>query len=175
MAPWTKVILFVSSFSPLLLVFALLDSFGKGAATILCLVLAGLGPLLLYLVLRLAQRIEGVPLVPSGHRRRDADVLAYVATYLIPFLTVDAVTLRSRLAIAIFIALIALFYVRGEMYFLNPLLGIVGYRVFEIDMSDGSAIVLITKRRHISDHATLRPVQLADYIFWEPGSGPVLT
>jgi hypothetical protein len=120
--------LFVSSFSPLFVVFALLDSFGRGPATIVCVCLAVAGPLLLYLVLRLARRVEAVPLVAASNQCRDADVLAYVATYPIPFLTVNAMTLRSRLAVGVFIALIALFYIRGEMYFLNPLLAVVGYR-----------------------------------------------
>ena len=171
-AAWTKGVLFVSSFSPLLVVFALLDSFGKGAATVVCWILAVLGPVLLYVVLRVARRLDGVPLVAASNRRRDADVLAYVATYLIPFFAVNAVTLRSRLAVAVFIAVIALFYIRGEMYFLNPLLGAVGYRVFEVRTGDGSAVILITKRRHIADHACLRPVPLADYIYWEPSRGP---
>ena len=170
-ATWTKAVLFVSSFSPLLLVFALLDSFGRGPATIVCLCLAVAGPILLYLVLRLARRVEAVPLVAASNRRRDADVLAYVATYLIPFLAVNAMTLRSRLAVGVFIALIALFYIRGEMYFLNPLLGVVGYRVFEVQTAAGSTVVLITKRRHIGDQARLRLVPLADYIYWEPEHG----
>ena len=168
---WTKAVLFVSSFSPLLVVFALLDSFGRGAATVVCLILAVLGPVLLFVVLRVARRLDGVELVAASNRRRDADVLAYVATYLIPFFAVNAVTLRSRLAVAVFVALIALFYIRGEMYFLNPLLGVVGYRVFEVQTGDGSAVILITKRRYIGDQACLRPVPLADYIYWEPGCG----
>ena len=168
---WTKSVLFLSSFSPLLVVFALLDSFGRGVATAICVGLAVLGPLLLLGVLLVAKRLEGVPLAAATNQRRDADVLAYVATYLIPFLTVNAVTLRSRLAVGVFIALIALFYIRGEMYFLNPLLDVVGYRVFEVQTADGSAVILITKRRHIGDQASLRPVPLSDDIYWEPGHG----
>jgi hypothetical protein len=174
-ANWTKGILFISSFSPLLLVFALLDSFGGGTPTIACLVLAVLGPVSLYVVLRIARRFEGVPLVARGAQRKDADVLAYVATYLIPFLTVAATTLRARVAVGIFIVIIGLFYIRGEMYFLNPLLGLVGYRVFEIQVSGGGAVVLITRRRHIGAQAQLRPLPLADYIYWEPGRGRNLT
>jgi hypothetical protein len=172
-AIWTKGVMFASSFSPLLVVFALLDSFGRGAATVICWCLAALGPLLLLGVFAVARRLEGVPLVAASNQRRDADVLAYVATYLIPFLTVNAVTLRSRLAVGVFIALIALFYIRGEMYFLNPLLGVVGYRVFEVQTGagDGSAVILVTKRRHIGDQANLRPVPLSDDIYWEPGHG----
>jgi hypothetical protein len=168
---WTKGVMFLSSFSPLLVVFALLDSFGKGAATVVCLILAVLGPILLFVVLRVARSFNSVELVAASSHRRDGDVLAYVATYLIPFLTVNAVTLRSRLAVAVFIALIALFYIRGEMYFLNPLLGVVGYRLFQVQTADGHAVTLITKRRHIGDQACLRPVPLADDIYWEPGHG----
>lgn len=168
-AIWIKGVIFLSSFSPLLIVFALLDSFGRGAATEICVALAIAGPLLLLLAFKIAKRFDGVPLTAASNERRDADVLAYVATYLIPFLAVNAVTLRSRLAVGVFIGLIALFYIRGEMYFLNPLLGVVGYRVFEVKTGDGSAVILITKRRHIGDQAQLRPVPLSDDIYWEPG------
>lgn len=164
----TKLVLFVSSFSPLLLVFALLDSWGRGLPTRICIALAVLSWIALWLVLRVASRLSRVPVRAAIAKRRDSELLAYIVTYFVPFLTVPADSLRKGLALGIFVALIAIFYMQGEMYHWNPILGLCGYRVIEVGTSQQQTFSLITRRRYIPSGMELYLISLSNNVYWEP-------
>ncbi len=51
---------------------------------------------------------------------RDADVLAYLATYLVPFAAVTANSARQRAALAIFVVMIAVLYILSGPPFFGP-------------------------------------------------------
>jgi hypothetical protein len=158
---------FLSSMSPLLVVFALLDTWGKGAATIICVAVAVISCLGLLVIFRSAATLAPAFLRPSATRRRDGDAIAYVVTYFVPFLTVPADTPRKAAALGILVALIGTFYIRGELYHWNPLLALLGYRVIEVDTPSGDSVSIITKRRRIQAGREFAAIPLADNIYWE--------
>jgi hypothetical protein len=164
----TQIVLFVSSFSPLLIVFALLDSWGPGIPTIVCVVVAVASIVLLPIVLAGTRTVHAVPLRVRVGKRKDVEMLTYIATFLVPFITVEADSLRERVALGIFVALIALFYIKGDMYFWNPILGLRGYRAIEIEMQGDEVITLMTKRAFVRPGTELRAIQLSHHIYWEP-------
>src|SRR5579875_2609125 len=139
--------LFLSSYAPLFLVFALLDSFGKGTPSIVCAALAGAGLISTGILFLLSRRIAPSQLHVAGVSTRDGDVLAYVATYLVPFASISAHTGRQQAAVGIFVGLIAVLYVRLGMFYVNPLLALLGYRTYSIDTEGGTSVVLITRDR----------------------------
>lgn len=81
-----RVVLFVSSYAPLLILFAVLHSFGAGWPRTACFAI-GVVSISLLLVgwvalhKTLAFNFETF----EGARTRDADVMSYVATYVVPF------------------------------------------------------------------------------------------
>ena len=159
--------LFLSSYSPLFAVFALLDNFGGGIPSWICLGLALLGPLLLCAMLRVAHRLSPQGLHVGTSQIRDGDAMAYIATYLVPFAAVAATTPRERGALAIFVLLIAVLYIRSELFYVNPLLALVGYRLFQVSTRGDSSAVLITHRRFLPPDIDLNARRLSDYVYWE--------
>jgi hypothetical protein len=159
--------LFLSSYAPLFGVFALLDSFGPGWPTALCILLALLGPILAAIVFAAARRLAPQSLRVESAQARDADALAYVATYLVPFAAIAARTARERGALVLFVGLIAVLYVRAELFYVNPLLAIVGYRLFQVTTPSGSSIALLSKRRFLRSGTTLSARRLSDYVYLE--------
>ncbi len=97
-----QLIMFVSSYAPLLIVFALLDTFGKGIPTVVCVALAALSGLALALVFRIARSINPRTAGLSDVRPRDSDAIAYVVTYLVPFIAIEGSTWRERAAVLVF-------------------------------------------------------------------------
>lgn len=166
MSVLAQALLFLSSYSPLLGVFALLDTFGAGAPSIVCTVLAGLG-LILLPMLFVDRTTAPHSLQVTSARPRDGDVLAYIASYLVPFASVNASSTRQQAAVGIFIALIAVLYVRTQMFYVNPILALVGYRIFEVASAGGTPIVLICRRRFIAPDTTVRAIRISDYIWRE--------
>ncbi len=159
--------LFLSSYSPLLAVFALLDTFGRGAPSIVCTVLAVVGVLVLPALLILGTSSSPTTLRVQGAAPRDSDVLAYIASYLVPFASVSAGSTRERIAVGVFVALIAVLYVRSELFYVNPLLALVGVRLFAVETVGGSPLVLLCRRRFIAPHSDLRAVRISDYVWLE--------
>jgi hypothetical protein len=160
-------LLFLSSYVPLFVVFALLDSFGKGWPTGACLILAALGLVALPLVFLVTHNLEPQRLKAETSQVRDGDALAYIATYLVPFAATTATTGRERAALGLFVLLIAVLYVRAELIYINPLLAIAGYRLFQIATPNGASVVLISPRPFLASGTSLDARRLGDYVYWE--------
>ncbi len=124
-------------------VFALLDTFGKGWPTIICLVLAGLGLVLLPVILITTRKLDAQKVDVVTAQIRDGDILAYIATYIVPFAAMAGTTARERGAIGLFFLLIGLLYVRSELFYINPFLALVGYRLFQIVTPANATVVLL--------------------------------
>ena len=168
MTPVSESVLFLSSFAPLFGVFALLDSFGAGWPSTLCLALMIVGlaaPFVLGPVI--VSKLANDPLRIQSAQSRDGDALAYVATYLVPFAAFAASTTRERLALLLFVVVVAIVYVRSHLFYVNPLFAIVGYRLFQISTPEGASVVLVTPRRFIPANEVLQARRVGSYIWWE--------
>lgn len=159
---------FLSSYAPLFGVFALLESFGNGWPTPACAGVAIAGPFVLAGVLLVVKRVVGAQdLTVSTAQSRDGDALAYVATYLVPFAAIAATTPREQGALALFVVLMAVLYVRAGLFYVNPLLAIAGYRLFQVATPATATVVLIARRRYLPSGVVLKARRLSDYVYWE--------
>ena len=107
---------------------------------------------------------RGPELVVAHARPQDADVLAYIASYLIPFFALDLSHRHQAIAFGTFLLVLMLVYVNSSMIFVNPLLTIVGYHTFEIEDTDGNTYALIAHRHDVLPGAKLRPSQITRYL-----------
>lgn len=73
---------------------------------------------------RTAYHVEIVTIEP-----RNSELAAYVATYLLPFVTVMGGSWQEVASLGVFLFFIGLLYVRSGMLYLNPLLALFGYSV----------------------------------------------
>jgi hypothetical protein len=78
---------------------------------------------------------------------RDAggEAASYLATYLLPFLTVATPTARDVLAYAGFLLVAAVINLRSAVVQVNPLLYLLGYRVLSITDDHGLHAYMITR------------------------------
>ncbi len=84
-----------------------------------------------------------------------------------PFAAITATTARERGALGLFVFLIAVLYVRSELFYINPLLALVGYRLFQVATPAGTSVVLLTRRRFLRSGIDLKARRLSDYVYWE--------
>ena len=73
---------------------------------------------------RAAYHVEVVAIEP-----RNSELAAYVATYLLPFVTDIEGSWQEVASLGVFLFFIGLLYVRSGMLYLNPLLALFGYSV----------------------------------------------
>lgn len=160
--------LFLSSYAPLFLVFGLLGTFGDGWAIVINILLAAAGAIVLTVVFYYAKlKLKDQNLEIATTQVRDGDVLAYVATYIVPFAAMNAANARDRWAIVLFVVLVALLYVRSQLFYVNPLLALVGYRLFQVVTEHDASVVLISRQHFIRPHTTISTRRLSNYVYWE--------
>jgi hypothetical protein len=124
--------LFLSSYSPAFLILAV-RSFGRSWPlfwTSIGIVLVSAGAFLLFIYV--ARRGGPFEAVVDDVEPRDADLTAYVATYLLPFVFVFGATLQDAIALGLFLFFIGLLWINSRMVYLNPLLSLVRYHVYVV-------------------------------------------
>lgn len=139
-----KPLLFLSSYAPLFGLLAI--RFEQQWLWITCVVLAGLGLASLLLLLWLDARSEPGPHVLASASDAGGEAASYLASYLLPFLTVATPTPRDVIAYAGFLLVAAAINLRTSMAQVNPLLYLLGYRVLSVTDDRGLHAFMITKR-----------------------------
>lgn len=162
-----RLVLFVSSYAPLLALFAILDSFGPGWPSMLCAAVAAVSVLALWVVWTLVGRSAGNWLVLVASRNRDSDVMAFFVTYVVPFAAAQDANGRTRIALAVFAVVIAALYVRSAIFYVHPLLLLCGYHVFEATTEAGIPITLVTRQRYLRQRDTAWTTLIAPAVFLE--------
>jgi hypothetical protein len=105
---------------------------------IACGVIAAIGLLdMIWIVFWVSKRIGEDPIRLAQVTDAGPEVAGYMATYLLPFLTVAEPTTRDVVAYVIFLLVTGLVYVRSEMTQVNPTLYILGRRVLAVTTDGG--------------------------------------
>lgn len=166
-----RTILFVSSYAPLLLLFSVLESFGAGWPSKLCLLVGAISIValgVLLVLLRATSSPESDDF--KGARSRDADVMAYVVSYVVPFAAAtDDTDEATRIALAVFAGLVAVLYIRSSVYYVHPLLLLFGIHVYEATRQ-GVPVIILTRRRYLRQTANLRVISIGDNVYMEKAS-----
>jgi hypothetical protein len=137
--------LFVSSFSPLFGILAI--RFRSPRLQIACGLLAAFGVITLAMLLKQAARISTDPHRLETVADRGPEVAGYLATYLLPFVTVAHPSARDVVAYAAFLLIVGIVYVRSDMLQVNPLLYVLRYRVWAVRTTDGWDGYLVSRGR----------------------------
>ena len=139
-------LLFLSSYAPLFGLLAI--RFEQRWLWISCTVLAVLGVVSLWLLLRLDARSSPGPHTLASARDAGVEAAGYLATYLLPFLTVATPTVRDVIAYAGFLLVAAVINLRSAVAQVNPLLYLLGYRVLSVTDDHGLHAYMITRHPH---------------------------
>lgn len=164
-----RIILFLSSYIPLWVIFAIMTLRERpylGAFFIVLAVASFLGTLL---YMRLVQQLQGVGMQIGIIRRKDSDTMSYIASYVIPFAATAFSNFEQVISLAIFLGVLCVVYVNTGMIHINPVLSILGYNLYEIEDQNGNSYFLMSKRRlRRGDDVTA--IDVAESIFVEKKS-----
>lgn len=157
--------LLASAFSPLLAVMVLIVQPSDELWLTVVFVALALTPIpLLLLVLRALGRVQRTRVHTREVRSRDQDVIGFVSAYVLPLAAVilagdgsygDAATL-------LLLGFLALVYIRGGLYHLNPTFTLLGYRLYEVVQVNGAAVMVLTRAHHLPQEGELDARRLAD-------------
>lgn len=97
----------------------------------------------------------------ESYRSRDELITSYILVYIFPFVVLDYTTFANWIAFAIFFAVIGLIQVRSNQLYVNPILAIRNYRIYEIDTGD-QMVMLIAKGDIEESVNKVRTVELSN-------------
>jgi hypothetical protein len=164
---FAKACLFLSSYIPLwgILILFHLDNWGIWLAVPAAALIGGAVGLLIlwnWVVSGSAQEVA-----VDYSVRQDADSVAYIVTYILPFLTLAISSVYEVIGILALFLTIMLVYVSSDMLYVNPVLSALGWHAHSIHTKGGAELVVLTRRRLIREGQVLHAVRLGDVIWWE--------
>ena len=122
--------LFISSYSPALLILAVRSWHHATGLFWVSLGLAVLSAGAFLLFIFVARQGGPFRAKVDEVESQDAELAAYVATYLLPFVVVFGATVQDVIALGLFLFFVGILWVNSGMVYLNPLLALIGYHVY---------------------------------------------
>jgi hypothetical protein len=129
-----EVSLFLCSYAPLFTILAI--RFRTEWLEIVCGGLAALGFAAGVTVVTRYRRLAGQEWEATKVEDRGYEVAGYLASYLLPFVTVTEPGVRDLVGYAIFLVIAGVVYIRSGMLQINPTLYLLGWRVMEVTVGE---------------------------------------
>ncbi len=162
-----RILLFLSSYFPLFVIFFCLYIGKNTWFAISCLGFGVLGLWGFWRFWRYMRKHIGPEKIQVVTIRSDAgESMSYIVSYIIPFLSISTNEQQQQFALGVFFFMIAVLYVTSNMIHVNPMLSLLGYRIYEITLSTGSPHTLISRRRIIPNQS-LKVVKVSENLFVE--------
>lgn len=159
MKTWVKAVLFLSSVSPMFFILfvqnlnfdILIKKQNADAVPSIFLIepslvwiffgLAITPNLVLFFILSKGKRNVPSDCTISGINTKSSDVLNYIATYVIPLFSFKTDKINDIVVFALLLIVLTIIYTHTNMFFINPVLILLGFRIVELNQS----IIVITK------------------------------
>jgi len=155
-----------AAYTPLLVLLAVLNSFQLDRLrwALAALAVAGVVGTALFFFLAIPRRNASIERIYAA-KPREGEALKFFASYVVPFFVTATAAAPARWALLIYLLMIALLYVQGDMYFSNPVLALLGYRIFELGRADRGFLLVISRAWHLAPGATISLVPLGGYVY----------
>ena len=177
---FTSILLFVSAYSPLFLILAVKDfDFDKTAhfkhpvAVYIMLGLTALSVVLLFVTVRNIKR-GNMPVTVKSVQNRSVDLINYTIPYILSFFGFDLSKWEDIISLGIFLLILLLLTIKTNSVFLNPILALVGYGLYDIkyqfDGKEKSTIAISKYTLHKGDRFYIRSLTRFLYFVKEPAA-----
>ncbi len=155
-----------AAYAPLLVLLAVLDSFRLPWLrwVFAGLAVAGVAGTMLFLFVSVPRRNAVIERVHSA-KPREGEALKFFATYVVPFFVTATAAAPVRWALLLYLLMIAVLYLQGDLYFSNPLLAALGFRIFELVRADRGFLLVTSRSWHLAPGDVMSLVPLGGYIY----------
>lgn len=152
---FTSILLFISAYSPLILILAVKDwdfncknYFKHPLAIYIMLGVALLSVLLLFMTVKSLKR-GNMPVKVKAVKNRSADLINYTIPYIVSFFGFDLSKMEDVISLSIFLLLMLFLTIKSKSVFLNPILLLAGYNLYDLDYEfDGKEDYRIVLSKH---------------------------
>ena len=165
-APTVRLLMLAAAYAPLLGLLGLLNSFRIGWLrwTLGGAAVASVVATVLFFAVAVPRR-NAVPEQIYSARPREGEGLKFFASYVVPFFVTTAAPSTTRWALLLYLVLIAVLYMQGDLYFTNPLIAILGYRVFELTREDRGFLLVLSRQWRLDPRQVIALALIGGYVY----------
>lgn len=163
----TRVVLFLSSYTPLFLIMAIKYGPAHRYFALSMVLLAVISVVLLLFYLKQSASLAVDHVIVEKISGRDSEAMSYIVTYLIPFLDIQLDEISSAVSLLLLFLVVGILYVHSNLIYINPTLNLLRYHLFEIEIEGGMTSALLSRRRFVERGASIPVVSLGEQIFLE--------
>lgn len=161
----TKLMFFLSSYFPLFLIltFTKSNTWGYWHLTPLiigCSALLWLGGWFLWAKNRSSEQI-----IIKKSKSKDPEVVAYIISYLLPMAGNKLSEFDGIITIIIFFIVIMILNLNSNLVYINPILNIIGYHLYEVELGSGNEIMLISKSERLLIGQSINVKRVSEAIY----------
>jgi MFS family permease len=156
---FTLFILFISAFSPLFIIIAVKDFdfckniFKHKTFIIIMLSIVVFSIIMLFFIISTFKKGDEITI--NKIENRSTDIINYTIPYLLSFISMDLSSPSDLISIGIFLTILMVLTITSKSIFINPILAIVGYGLYDVSYSYNknvySKIVLSKKELKICE------------------------
>ena len=159
----TRLVLFLSSYAPLFLIFAVKQYPHSHKVSLIFSLVAVISLVVLTVFIKTFKSLAPSDITVKDHSSKDGDSMSYIVTYLVPFLDIKFDQIENVIGLLITLVVLGVLYVNSNMIYTNPVLNLAGYHIFDIHTSEERPMVLVTRRSFLKSGMELRIVLMGDY------------
>lgn len=126
-----------------------------------------LSSLLCCLIVNVVNRLEGENLIEVLQiRNKSSEIVNYTVPFMVSFFNFNIGNFKDLLSLAIFMLLLFLLSIRTQSIFVNPVLALVGYGLYEIDYEENGVPKTCTfiSRKSLHQKEFYRSTSLSNYL-----------
>lgn len=149
MSYFIRLLMFCSSYVPLILIFSIRNYDNYRYFTISGIIVSILLTIILLLVMIVFRQLGRATITLSKINYKSSDLFPYMFSYVLPFLNLNLGSYMDLITIGIFFIMLAAIYINSNMIHINPMLSLFGYKIFEVIDTNNNAFVLITREQKL--------------------------
>ncbi len=111
--------------------------------------------------------VKNPPYKIKSIKNENYEYLTFLTTYIIPLICIDLTKVRYVLVLTVLLLIIGFIFVRMELYYGNPTLALMGYRLYRAEIegiNPPDGIILITKDR-LSVNASIKWIEIDEFVW----------
>ena len=140
---FVKISLFISSYLFLIVALLIIDSSSYILWICLGIVCISIGTILL----SFSKKVNGRSYKIKAIQDKNEQAVTYLMTYIIPFITIGNSETKEILATVLILIIISIIYIKLDLIYINPIMLVLGYYIYEIELENGTKRTFISNKR----------------------------
>ena len=105
------------------------------------------------------------PYTIESVKNENYEYLTFLTTYIIPLACVDLKNVRYFLVLIVLLSFIGMIFIRMDLYFGNPTLALMGYKLYRARIENLADEVIIITKDKLSPNSKINWIELSDNVW----------